>query len=224
MSPIIRRHSRQGLQVKPRVETAERRRTDLLDAAERIVLAKGTAKLTVDEVTTRAQVAKGTFYLYFRSKEQLIAALRERLVDDLTARQAAELESLAPDDWAARLQRWMESSIRGFLAQADLHDALFSHTDTAEQTRHGHVADPETNRHAALLTEILEGGTAAGGFTLANPKVSAVLLYNLMHGTADYLVEQNAHHETAASDVDAVIAESLTLCRRYIRPGEPTWE
>jgi hypothetical protein len=33
-----------------------------------------------------------------------------------------------------------------------------------------------------------------------------------MHGTADYLVE---HSSGSADLVEAVIAESLTLCRRY---------
>jgi AcrR family transcriptional regulator len=211
--------------VRQRTEAPERRRGDLLDAALHIVLAKGVAGLTVDEVTTRAEVAKGTFYLYFRSKEQLLGALQDRFVDDLTTRQQAELDRLAADDWLGRLLAWMESSIRGYLAHADLHDALFHHPRASggdQAARHRHEADPAINQHAAALTEILEAGAAAGAFALTNPRAAAILLYNTMHGTADYLVEQANHHEPGepATDlVDAVIAESLNLCRRYVEPG-----
>jgi len=208
--------------VRPRTEAPGRRRADLLDAAQQIVLDKGVAGLTVDEVTARAEVAKGTFYLYFRSKEQLIGALQERFVDDLTTRQRGEFDTLAAGDWMGRLLRWMESSIRGYLAHANLHDALFMHTGAGDAPQHGHLADPTTNQHAAALAEILTAGVAAGAFTITDPHTATVLLYNAMHGTADYLIERNHHRETRDSDVDAVIAESLNLCRRYLRPDIST--
>jgi AcrR family transcriptional regulator len=209
---------KEGHEVSPRTEAPERRRGDLLDAALRIVLEKGVAGLTVDEVTARAEVAKGTFYLYFRSKEQLLRALQERFVDDLTARQRAELDALADGDWVGRLLHWMESSIRGYLAGAELHDALFLHPPAARDRQgHGHVADPAANRHAAALAEILRAGTAAGAFALTDPELAAVLLYNTMHGTADYLIERAGGLEADGRDTETVIAETLNLCRRYVR-------
>jgi AcrR family transcriptional regulator len=208
--------------VRQRTEAPARRRGDLLDAALQIVLDKGVAGLTVDEVTARAEVAKGTFYLYFRSKQQLLGALQDRFVDDLTTRQRAELDRLDAGDWIGRLLHWMQSSIRGYLAHAHLHDALFHQPTTGhgESTRHGHEADPMINAHAAALADILEAGTAAGAFRLADPRAAAILLYNTMHGTADYLVEQaqRATPDPSSALVDAVIAESLDLCRRYVEP------
>jgi AcrR family transcriptional regulator len=214
--------------VRRRTEAPERRRRDLLDAALRTVLDKGVAGLTVDEVTARAEVAKGTFYLYFRSKEHLLGALQDRFVDDLTARQQAELDRFAPDDWSGRLLHWMESSIRGYLAHAELHDTLFLHPRASRPgaapdraAGHRHEADPAANRHAAALADLLEAGAAAGAFTVTDPEAAAILLYNTMHGTADYLVEQINLHEDAdraARLVDRVIAESLSLCRRYTAP------
>lgn len=212
--------------MRQRTEAPERRRGDLLDAARQIVLEKSVAGLTVDEVTTRAEVAKGTFYLYFRSKEQLLAALQDRFVSELAARQKTELDELPPGDWTGRLLHWMESSIRGYLAHAELHDALFHHpraaaaTGTEPASRHGHEADPAVNQHAAALADILETGTAAGAFALTDPATAAVLLYNAMHGTADYLVEQAGRQETGSDLVDTVIAESLHLCRRYVAPTD----
>ncbi|WP_410641598.1 TetR/AcrR family transcriptional regulator [Amycolatopsis sp. lyj-346] len=213
--------------MRQRTEAPERRRGDLLDAALQIVLDKGVAGLTVDEVTVRAEVAKGTFYLYFRSKEQLLGALQDRFVDDLAARQQAELDRLPAGDWMGRLLHWMESSIRGYLAHADLHDALFHHPRSADaagrpSAGHGQAADPAINQHAAALADLLEAGSAAGAFALTDFHAAAILLYNTMHGTADYLVERAGRHETTdpATDlVRTVIAESLNLCRRYVEPA-----
>ncbi|SMD22588.1 transcriptional regulator, TetR family [Kibdelosporangium aridum] len=201
--------------MRQRTEAPERRRGDLLDAALAIVLDKGVAGLTVDEVAARADVAKGTFYLYFRSKEQLIGALQDRFVGDLTALQQAELDQLRAGDWMGRLLLWMESSLRGYLAHAQLHDALFHHprAGRGEDSRHRHEADPTINPHAATLVDILEAGTATGDFALTAPRTAAVLLYSAMHGTAHYLVE---HGEAETDLVETVIAESLNMCRRYV--------
>jgi AcrR family transcriptional regulator len=143
----------------PRTQPPERRRADLLDAALQIVVDKGAPALTVDEVTSRAQVAKGTFYLYFRSKEQIISALQERFAADLVAQQRQLLDELPEHDWMARLLTWMETSIRGYLEHADLHGALFHHSDADVR---GSAADADSNPHAEFLQGILEAGTDAG--------------------------------------------------------------
>lgn len=43
----------------------------IVDAAYQLFLAQGFEQVSIQEIATRAGVAKGTFYLYFRDKEQL---------------------------------------------------------------------------------------------------------------------------------------------------------
>ena len=50
----------------------------LLDAAERLMLAKGFTATTVEEVCNAAKVTKGSFFHYFESKERLGKELLER--------------------------------------------------------------------------------------------------------------------------------------------------
>lgn len=52
----------------------EHRRQSILDAAEHLYVSKGTA-VTMDEIAAAAEVAKGTLYLYFASKEDLWLSL-----------------------------------------------------------------------------------------------------------------------------------------------------
>ncbi len=49
----------------------EQRRNTILDAAEKVFFSKGLNLTTMDEVAEKAELSKGTLYLYFKSKEEL---------------------------------------------------------------------------------------------------------------------------------------------------------
>jgi TetR/AcrR family transcriptional regulator len=53
----------------------ENRRQAILDAAEKIMSEKGIQGLNMDLVAHETMLAKGTLYLYFKSKEEILAAL-----------------------------------------------------------------------------------------------------------------------------------------------------
>ena len=79
----------------------QEKRRALLDAAYELFLERGTAKTSVEDITSRAKVAKGTFYLYFQDKSAVMQALLGRvsyqlLSDACTAvEQQTGLESFA---------------------------------------------------------------------------------------------------------------------------------
>ncbi len=56
----------------------EHRRNDIVDAAEKIFFEKGTEHATMDEIAGKAELSKGTLYLYFKSKEELLFAVHLR--------------------------------------------------------------------------------------------------------------------------------------------------
>jgi AcrR family transcriptional regulator len=61
---------------------AEFRRSEILDAARRVFAHRGFANATVDEIAREAGIAKGTIYLYYKSKGDLYAAAaREGLLE-----------------------------------------------------------------------------------------------------------------------------------------------
>ena len=79
---------------------AEQRRAELLAAARVLFLTKGVAATSLDDITQRAGVSKGLFYLYFASKEDLVLALHEQFSREVGARMSAAADIQA--DWAAR--------------------------------------------------------------------------------------------------------------------------
>lgn len=50
----------------------EKKETDLLTAAYKLFLTKGAEHTSIDDIVKKAGVAKGTFYLYFKDKNELI--------------------------------------------------------------------------------------------------------------------------------------------------------
>jgi TetR/AcrR family transcriptional regulator, fatty acid metabolism regulator protein len=58
-------------------QRAERERL-ILDAAEELLAEKGYHEMSIDEIAARVGVSKGTVYLHFSSKEELVLAQLER--------------------------------------------------------------------------------------------------------------------------------------------------
>lgn len=55
------------------------KRQALLDSAYDLFLSQGTEKTSISDIVTRAGVAKGTFYLYFHDKQDILRALTARI-------------------------------------------------------------------------------------------------------------------------------------------------
>jgi AcrR family transcriptional regulator len=74
-------------------EASGGRREQLLAAAREVLAENGYERTTVSSIATRANVAQGTFYLYFPSKEALPGALAielSRALGEATARVTAD--------------------------------------------------------------------------------------------------------------------------------------
>jgi AcrR family transcriptional regulator len=76
--------------VPTRQRRKEARPQELLDAALELFVEKGFAATRAEEVAARAGVSKGTLYLYYPSKEDLLKAVIEQRVSSEIAAGAAE--------------------------------------------------------------------------------------------------------------------------------------
>ena len=80
------------------VKEADERKNEILDAAERLFTVKGYGKTTILDILEQVGIAKGTFYYYFKSKEEVMDAIIERFIeqDVQKARQIALDKGLTP--------------------------------------------------------------------------------------------------------------------------------
>ncbi len=61
------------------IKEYEERKNELLDTAQQLFFIKGYDQTSVEAIINQAGVSKGTFYYYFKSKEDLLDKLVERL-------------------------------------------------------------------------------------------------------------------------------------------------
>ncbi|NMG36514.1 TetR family transcriptional regulator [Azoarcus sp. TTM-91] len=177
---------------RPRRRMPESRRGELMDAAERLFLAKGVAATSVDDITTAAQVAKGTFYVYFPSRDALLAALQQRFVDGFCQRVDAALARRRTGDWNGRLRAWFATALDTLLDQLVLHDMLF------HELGHDHRDLVHDNPVVTQLAALVSQGVAAGVWHAAEPRYIAIIMFHGMHGLADDLAAQAQSGNKAA--------------------------
>ena len=145
-----------------------------LDAAQAIIIEKGSTDFTVQEVVDRSRQSLRSFYLQFDGKHELLLALFEdalsRSADQIRAATASHDEPMARLKVA--IQLLFESSRPDPAAQRPLF------TDFAPRLLVSHPAEVKI-AHApllALLTELMEDAAAAGQLRHnINPKRMAAM-------------------------------------------------
>ncbi|MDO5423049.1 MAG: TetR/AcrR family transcriptional regulator [Eubacteriales bacterium] len=65
---------------------AQETKRKLLASAKQIICEKGLANTSVEEITAAAGVSKGTFYTYFRQKEEIVFELSSFMFDEILNR------------------------------------------------------------------------------------------------------------------------------------------
>ena len=68
------------------VKSAEERKNEILDVAEQLFAEKGFDHASTNDIINRIGIARGTLYHHFRSKEEILDALVERMTRDSIAR------------------------------------------------------------------------------------------------------------------------------------------
>jgi AcrR family transcriptional regulator len=81
-------------------------RDRILDAAERLLGRFGYRKMTVDDIAAEAGIGKGTVYLSFPSKEEVVLSTVDRIVERVCTamEEAAARDASAPDRLRAMLR------------------------------------------------------------------------------------------------------------------------
>ncbi|WP_346772728.1 TetR/AcrR family transcriptional regulator [Rhodococcus sp. 14C212] len=139
---------------------AEQRVQRFLDAAQAIMIEKGSTDFTVQEVVERSKQSLRSFYLQFSGKHELLLAIYEdaltRSADRIRAAASVQAEPL--DQLRVSVELLFEQS------RPDSHAERPLFTDFAPQLLVSHPAEVKV-AHAALLdlfTELVENVAAAG--------------------------------------------------------------
>ncbi len=175
------------------------RRNEILDAASKLIYSKGYEQMTIQDILDELQIAKGTFYHYFGSKQELLEALIERMqevaklllepiVHDATLPALEKFRC-----FFAALARW-KTEQKTFLLVV----LRIWYTDENVLVRHKlHVAGVKWI--TPFFAVIIRQGIEEGVFTTAYPEqISEVIVHlldDLNASLADLLLTFDAQHD-----------------------------
>jgi AcrR family transcriptional regulator len=133
------------------------RREELLAAAREVLAQNGYERTTVSSIATRANVAQGTFYLYFPSKEALPGALALQLSEALARAARAALEGVTDLDEA------VDALVRSaWDAAADHRDMIMIANRGVELAETFEAFLEHTAPHREVLEEFIRNFQASG--------------------------------------------------------------
>jgi AcrR family transcriptional regulator len=179
----------------------EARKREIVEAAERLLQAHG-ARVRVEDVVREAGVAKGTFFLYFPSWDDLLETVRDRLVSEFDAAYPLPTEVGGPVDWPAVVD-WQASAFIDFAAaRQGIGEALF-HSDFTERR-------PLADNGILRLAAVIRAGQEAQAFGPVDPEPTARLLFAA--------IDDAARAVAMGADRDATLAALKDLLRRALAP------
>lgn len=151
----------------PRRPTRDVRRRELLEAAVVVFSAKGIASASVDDIVRAAGVAKGTFYLYFSTKDEAISGVAEWLVEGVADR----LLAIAADDHRSPVERLLAfgASVRQVGGEAYERELVEVIHRPANRVLHDRMGERALSRLAPAVAAIIASGMDQGLFRRQDP-------------------------------------------------------
>jgi AcrR family transcriptional regulator len=154
----------------------EERRSDLLNASASVFAKDGVANAKVEDITALANVSKGTFYLYFESKDEAAAAVWARFIDEfIQIGEVILMDRRTPIH--VRLSQFFEQLIRCALINASLQLAMFDATGAAD------VKSVANLRLIKLFAKAVREGIKSGDLECVEPELVASSLYHGICGS-----------------------------------------
>lgn len=175
-----------GIQQRRRRER-EQRRQQILNAARTLLFKNGLNAISVNQIARQSELAIGTIYFYFRSKEAIFAALQEEGLELLLGevRRARECGADARESLHNIAQAYLNFSrdqknyfdvINYFLSAGDV---MFTPEIKQQIDEHG-------NRILRVVEDALREGVAQGQFRTMNTRRHALLFWVILHGLVPF--------------------------------------
>ena len=136
-------------------------RDDIVAAAAQLFGECGYERATLDDLAQALGMKKGSLYYHIKSKEDLLFAVHDRLIDELTANTRAALEQA--DGVAAQLRAALHAAMR-LIAEHQQEVTVFLHERHIFNSERWATIREKRHDYEQLVSEILQRGMADGTF------------------------------------------------------------
>ena len=196
--------------MSPKPDVSEKRIKQILEAATDVFLKKGFSKARMDDIAARARLSKGTLYLYFKSKDAIITALLDRILQhemrdiNITLNGATAEERLLhfANSLANNLHSWMQ-----VIPVAYEFLGLIFRNKLVQKSFRQYL-----NTYLDLVVPVIQEGIENGEFINVNPKEIALALGAIFEGTILLWV-----YDAEAVDLEKQVDSGIRLLMNGIK-------
>jgi AcrR family transcriptional regulator len=168
--------------MSPRPDVSDERKSQILNAAEDVFTEKGFEEARMDDIAVETGLSKGTLYLYFKSKDDLIIAILDRMFQ----REFRQLENLDQDAGTATEAIWKitEMLTKEILGLIRLIPIVYQFLALAFRNKYVQKALKKyINHYLDILIPIIQRGIDSGEFRQVDAREVAVAMGAMMEGT-----------------------------------------
>ncbi len=189
----------------------EERKRQILDSARDLLFAEGLQSTSVNKIARNAELGVGTIYSYFKSKEEIFAALQQEGIEllDAKARKAVSLKKSASDQLRAIAESYLDFSAEN-RDYFDIINYFLSTPGTLLGDELKEMIDQRGNQIVSLMVNTIEEGITAGKFRSVDARKFAMMFWATLHG----LILFNKLRETILKGED--YSESVAYSVNYL--------
>lgn len=155
-------------------KTYDERHAEILEISLQLFIRNGLKETTVNDIVKTIDIAKGTFYHYFASKDDLILMLRTNYMRGLLSLTSDYVNQCETSDWHGKIHAWCIGSITYFYDNKEEHEALFHSQYHLDGQR-------EQVPVIKYLESIIIEGNDVNAWQVESPDLAATLIYHGMH-------------------------------------------
>jgi AcrR family transcriptional regulator len=188
----------------------EYRIASIQDATMRVIARKGMAAATMQEIADEAGVAKGTIYLYFRDRDELV----EKTFESAITRLMTEIDAAIGQDIAIepKIRAIMQAHLRFFGENREFFRLYLSmrmpEGPVARQRRQTQHCQPQYRSRVQRLADALEIAMERGEIRRVNAYKLALFI---IEGSTAIILERLSEDAPTPDDSDVDLITGLIL-------------
>jgi AcrR family transcriptional regulator len=178
------------------------------EATMRVIARKGMAAATVQEIADEAGVAKGTIYLYFRDRDELVEKTFEGAIQELMKQIDTVLERDTPFD--IKIREIVSAQLSFFAANHEFFRLYLSLRlqDAPRERRQKQTCHPQYLARAQKLAGVLKQAMQRGEIREVDPYRLAVFI---IEGSTAVLVQRLTEESSPVDTADVELIAGLVL-------------
>lgn len=158
------------------VKDATERRNEILDVAERLFCTRGYDQTSTNDILAEIGIARGTLYYHFTSKEDILDAMIDRILDEIVRRTSR----IALDESVPVLERLTQSVLAANVDTKTGDMILEQMYKPQNALMHAKMQERLLKQLIPLFTKLIEDGISQGLMQTDDPEntIEMLLLYS----------------------------------------------